>query len=341
MSKKVVSIAIAAIFAMTPMSAMGATSDEIQEDINATEEELNQVKAEESETLDSQQELQDELDNIHAEITELNDEIDELGNVTFREVVSEMPLEIVHSLKNFFHSDSENKNETRREQIDADNDQLETLQAELETVSEEFDESSQAVTDLESKQADLAEQITDLQKECDAAFVEEEYERLEAACTATDEEAARLAEKAKEAEEKAQEEKAQEEAAAQAETKESAAQSEGDSNSEGNPPVETATSDSYDMPSGSGILTWSGGVNYFNGHMETWYTMREWKGDLGIPGMYIGTDGIVRDCDNYICVASDDDPKGTVLETSLGTAKVYDCGPGHGIIDIYTDWPLY
>ncbi len=98
---------------------------------------------------------------------------------------------------------------------------------------------------------------------------------------------------------------------------------------------------SYDMPSGSGILTWSGGVNYFNGHMETWYTMREWKGNLGIPGMYIGSDGIVRDCDGYICVASDDDPKGTIVETSLGTGKVYDCGPGHGIIDIYTDWPLY
>ncbi len=103
----------------------------------------------------------------------------------------------------------------------------------------------------------------------------------------------------------------------------------------------TSSSGGYNMPSGSGVLTWSGGVNYFNGHMETWYTMREWKGDLGIPGMYIGSDGIVRDCDNYICVASDDHPKGTIIETSLGTGKVYDCGPGSGIIDIYTDWPLY
>ncbi len=122
----------------------------------------------------------------------------------------------------------------------------------------------------------------------------------------------------------AEEEKTTEEASAPAE-KASAATSSG----------------SYDMPTGSGILTWSGGVNYFNGHMETWYTMREWTGDLGIPGMYIGSDGIVRDCDGYICVASDDLPKGTVVETSLGTGKVYDCGPGSGIIDIYTDWPLY
>ena len=30
--------------------------------------------------------------------------------------------------------------------------------------------------------------------------------------------------------------------------------------------------------------------------------------------------------------------KGTVVKTSLGPGKVYDCGCASGIIDIYTDW---
>ena len=40
----------------------------------------------------------------------------------------------------------------------------------------------------------------------------------------------------------------------------------------------------------------------------------------------------------YICVASSDYSKGTVVETSLGTGKVYDCGCASGTIDIYTNW---
>ena len=49
-------------------------------------------------------------------------------------------------------------------------------------------------------------------------------------------------------------------------------------------------------------------------------------------------DGTIRDEDNYICVASSDYPKGTVVETSLGMGKVYDSGCASGTIDIYTDW---
>ena len=95
----------------------------------------------------------------------------------------------------------------------------------------------------------------------------------------------------------------------------------------------------YQQKSGSGILTKSKGVNYFNGHKETWYSQRVLPGGgLNIPGRHVNEQGLVCDGDGYICVASSDYPKGTIVETSLGTGKVYDCGCASGIIDIYTDW---
>lgn len=87
------------------------------------------------------------------------------------------------------------------------------------------------------------------------------------------------------------------------------------------------------------VLTKSKGVNYFNGHKETWYSQRVLPGKgLNIPGRHVAADGTIRDKDNYICVASSDYKKGTIVETSLGAGKVYDCGCKSGIIDIYTDW---
>ncbi len=317
---------------MAPMSAMAATSDEIQTEIDATKEELSQAKDEADETLGSQEELQAEADSINSEIDGLNDEIEDLGNISIRDAISDVGLEIIHSIKNIFNSDSENQYQTTREQIVENQDQVEQLQTELETVAEEFNETTRAAADLETKQSDLEEQLDGLQGEYDTALAEEEAARIEAERIAAEEEAARLA-----AEEEA---RIAEEEGEKAEIEEEATHTDGDGSSEGNQPVEEATSDSYDMPSDPNALTWSKGINNFNGHTETWYTKREWKGELGIPGMYIGTDGIIRDCDNYICVASDDYPRGTVIETSLGTGKVYDSGSGHGNIDIYTDWPL-
>lgn len=87
------------------------------------------------------------------------------------------------------------------------------------------------------------------------------------------------------------------------------------------------------------VLTKSKGVNYFNGHKETWYSQKVLPGGgLKIPGRHVAADGTVRDKDNYICVASSDYKKGTIVETSLGTGKVYDCGCASGTIDIYTNW---
>lgn len=86
-------------------------------------------------------------------------------------------------------------------------------------------------------------------------------------------------------------------------------------------------------------LTKSKGVNYFNGHKETYYSQKVLPGGgLKIPGRHVASDGTIRDGDNYICVASSDYKKGTIVETSLGTGKVYDCGCANGTIDIYTNW---
>lgn len=88
-------------------------------------------------------------------------------------------------------------------------------------------------------------------------------------------------------------------------------------------------------------LTKSGGVYYYNGHKETYYDEKVLPGPgLNIPGRHVAEDGTIRDEDGYICVASDLSflPKGAVLITSLGPAKVYDTGCSYGTIDIYVNW---
>lgn len=101
----------------------------------------------------------------------------------------------------------------------------------------------------------------------------------------------------------------------------------------------TAASGSYAYPSGNGVLTRSGGVNYFNGRKETWYSQRALPGGgLNIPGRYVAADGTVRDAENYIVVAASDLGYGTVVDTSLGAGKVYDTGCASGTNDIYVDW---
>lgn len=95
----------------------------------------------------------------------------------------------------------------------------------------------------------------------------------------------------------------------------------------------------YIYPSGEGQLNPWIGVVYFNGHRETYYSQRVLPGGgLDIPGRHVAADGTIRDANGYICVASSDYPKGTIVETSLGTGMVYDTGCAPGTIDIYTDW---
>ena len=83
------------------------------------------------------------------------------------------------------------------------------------------------------------------------------------------------------------------------------------------------------------------GVVYYNGHKETYYSQRVLPGGgLNIPGRHVAEDGTIRDENGYICVAADPSflPYGSVVETSLGTGKVYDSGCAYGTVDIYTDW---
>ena len=88
-------------------------------------------------------------------------------------------------------------------------------------------------------------------------------------------------------------------------------------------------------------LTRSNGVVYFMGHKETWYSTNESSGKATaweIPGKHVADDGTIRDEDGYICVASSDHKHGTIVMTSVGPGKVYDCGCSHGTIDVYTTW---
>lgn len=90
---------------------------------------------------------------------------------------------------------------------------------------------------------------------------------------------------------------------------------------------------------GSGVLTKSGGVNYYNGQKETYYSQRVLPGGgLNIPGRHVADDGTIRDADGYIVVASSDLTYGSEVQTSLGDGKVYDSGCASGVVDIYTDW---
>ena len=80
------------------------------------------------------------------------------------------------------------------------------------------------------------------------------------------------------------------------------------------------------------------GVIYYNGYRFTYYSEKVLPGKgLNIPGRHSDGD-FVRDGDGYICVASSDLKKGTVVQTPFGPGKVYDSGCPSGTIDIYVSW---
>jgi hypothetical protein len=79
-------------------------------------------------------------------------------------------------------------------------------------------------------------------------------------------------------------------------------------------------------------------VIYYNGYIFKYYSEKVLPGEgLKIPGRH--SDGnFVRDENGYICVASSDLPKGTVVDTPFGKGKVYDTGCPSGVIDVYVSW---
>lgn len=185
--------------------------------------------------------------------------------------------------------------------------------------------------ELKSRQQELLDLQSQLDSEQAALQAKAEETSTDLATVNAQLEAARAAQKKQEeeAQRKADEQLAKK---AQEETKQASA-SAGSNTSAGN----NSGSGGYVIPSGG--LTPSKGRIWYNGHTETYYSQKVLPGGgLAIPGRHIASDGTIRDADGYIILASDDYPRGTVVETSLGAGKVYDTGSGSGNIDLYTDW---
>lgn len=185
--------------------------------------------------------------------------------------------------------------------------------------------------ELKSRQQELLDLQSQLDSEQVALQAKAEETSTDLATVNAQLEAARAAQKKQEeeAQRKADEQLAKK---AQEETKQASA-STGSNTSAGN----NSGSGGYVIPSGG--LTPSKGRIWYNGHTETYYSQKVLPGGgLAIPGRHIASDGTIRDADGYIVLASDDYPRGTVVETSLGAGKVYDTGSGSGNIDLYTDW---
>ena len=77
------------------------------------------------------------------------------------------------------------------------------------------------------------------------------------------------------------------------------------------------------------------GVVYYNGWRFTYYSETVLPGNgLNIPGRHV-SDGKVCDADGYICVASSTLPKGTIVDSPLGTGRVYDSGCAANTLDLF------
>lgn len=213
--------------------------------------------------------------------------------------------------------------------------------AEFQTLRENIAEQEKHLVDEKESQVKLQKKLdsrkTELKAKADSMSVDLATLRNKIQ-TLRAEEARRAAEEARRKEEQARKEA---EAAEAKKASETTAQVKNDSSNKGSSDKKTSSNKGggYDMPSGSGVLTKKKGVNYFNGHRETYYSQKVLPGHgLKIPGRHVASDGTIRDSDGYICVASSDYAKGTVVNTSLGPGKVYDSGCASGTIDLYTDW---
>ena len=89
--------------------------------------------------------------------------------------------------------------------------------------------------------------------------------------------------------------------------------------------------------SGSSRNFKSQGVIYQNGIRYTYYSSRILY-HFRTPEWTVGSDGIYRDKNGYIVVASSDHSQGAVVSTPFGAGKVYDSGCPSGTIDIYTNF---
>lgn len=102
------------------------------------------------------------------------------------------------------------------------------------------------------------------------------------------------------------------------------------------PPANPAPT--YAAPSsGSGNFQ-ADGVWYDENYRYTWYSSNA-AYHYRTPEWTAGSDGVYRDSEGYVVVASSDHTQGTVIEdTPFGPAKVYDTGCASGTLDIYTNY---
>ena len=86
-------------------------------------------------------------------------------------------------------------------------------------------------------------------------------------------------------------------------------------------------------------LTKSKGKVKFNGHYESWFSMRlTLAPPIKAPGRHVDKRGIVLDKDGYIIVATTLVKMGETIETSLGMGKRYDFTSFADLVNIYTNW---
>ena len=355
------------ISSMIVSPVFATTLEDMQKNKDQAETEASSLLEQLTQTLDKIDTLEADLDKKQEEVEKAGDDLEEAAAKQTEQYES-MKLRIKYMyeegnsslLETLFSStsftDLLNKAEYVAEVHSYDRDKLSEYEAttkQVETMKndlqDEYEQMQTMQTELEGEKASLTATLEDKQSEI--AQLDQSIQDAIAA--------------RQEAERKAQEEAAQAAAAApntqtnttQNNTQQSNNNSNSNSNSgnsnsnnnSGNSGNNSSNNNSsnnsgnsikygnYVIPSGG--LTPAKGRIWFNGHSETYYSQKVLPGGgLAIPGRHSASDGTIRDKDNYIVVASDDYPKGTVVQTSLGAGKVYDTGSGKGNIDLYTDW---
>ena len=102
------------------------------------------------------------------------------------------------------------------------------------------------------------------------------------------------------------------------------------------PPANPAPT--YNTPSSGSDNFQADGVWYDENYRYTWYSSNA-AYHYRTPEWTAGSDGVYRDSEGYVVVASSDHAQGTVIEdTPFGPAKVYDTGCASGTLDIYTNY---
>ena len=88
---------------------------------------------------------------------------------------------------------------------------------------------------------------------------------------------------------------------------------------------------------GGTTITPSGGVYYYNGRKETYYSSRVLYHYM-TPQWYLDSEGFYHNSDGYYVVAASDMPFGTIFDCSKGSCIVLDCGCAPGVTDYYCNW---